>query len=411
MNGAQYTWRRIPGGPRLAVASIPGSECAALSVFLPAGSRDDPDDKAGLAHFVEHMVFKGTSRRSARELSLEIESAGGQTNACTSEEHTVYEARGDSSLLPLFADILSDMIWNSTCAPEDIETERDVIGEEITMYRESPADHIGDLISSALWAPHPLGRPISGSHDSISRIDQSSLLSFRDLHHRRDDLVIAVAGPFGFAEACDIILPCLPDAFIPPIPSLPYLRGPARPAHLIETRDTEQLQLALAFHGPARTSPLRHALRLLSILLGESASSRLFLELRENRGLCYQISTDLTLLSDTGSFEIVAGLDPESREEALACIERELQDLVRNGPTPAELERAKRLAVSQNKMAMESTASEVVWAGESLLEYGEILTPDEARQRLTAVTPEDVHRAASELFQDDNRSVAEIRPA
>lgn len=411
MNGAEYTWERIPDGPRLAVASIPGSECAALSVFLPAGSRDDPPDQAGLAHFVEHMVFKGTARRSARELSLEIESAGGQTNACTSEEHTVYEARGDAALLPLFADILADMIWHSRCAPEDIETERDVIGEEITMYRESPSDHIGDLISSALWAPHPLGRPISGSHESISRINQSSLLSFRDLHHRRDDLVIAVAGPFGFREACDIMLPHLPAAFTRPVPVLPFRRAAGKPAHLIETRDTEQLQLALAFHGPARTSPQRHALRLLSILLGESASSRLFLELRENRGLCYQISTDTTLLSDTGSFEIVAGLDPESREEALTCIERELDDLARNGPTPAELERAKRLAVSQNKMSMESTASEVVWAGESLLEYGEILTPGEARQRLLAVTPEDVHRMAAELFKVGNRAMAEIRPA
>jgi predicted Zn-dependent peptidase len=411
MNGSHYTWQRIPGGPRLAVASIPGSECAALSVFLPAGSRDDPEGKAGLAHFVEHMVFKGTGRRSAKELSLEIESAGGQTNACTSEEHTVYEARGDASLLPLFADILSDMIWNSRYATEDIDTERDVIGEEITMYRESPSDHIGDLISAALWAPHPLGLPISGSHESISRIDQSSFLSFRDLHHRRDDLVIAVAGPIGFTEAYDIILPHLPAAFTPAIAPPPFPGRPGKPAHLVETRDTEQLQLALAFHGPSRTSPQRHALRLLSILLGESASSRLFLELRENRGLCYQISSDLTLLSDTGAFEIVAGLDPESREEALACIERELLDLTRNGPTSAELERAKRLAISQNKMAMESTASEVAWAGESLLEYGEILTPDEARQRLLAVTTADVHRAAEELFQEENRAIAEIRPA
>ena len=178
------------------MATVVDSECAALTIHVPAGSRDESGLPAGLAHFVEHMVFKGTERRSARDLSFEIENAGGQINACTSEDQTIYEGRGEAEMLPILAEVLSDMVWHATFPESEIQLEREVIGEEITMYRESPADHIGDLISTALWGDHPLGHPISGSLESIARIDRQSLLEFRDRHHFRKDLVIAAAGPF-----------------------------------------------------------------------------------------------------------------------------------------------------------------------------------------------------------------------
>jgi predicted Zn-dependent peptidase len=411
MSKAIYEWRQIPNGPRLAVATVTDSECAALSIYIPAGSRDESDYPTGLAHFVEHMVFKGTEKRSARDLSFEIENAGGQLNACTSEDQTVYEGRGEADLMPVLADVLSDMVWHATFPEAEIALEREVIGEEITMYKESPADHIGDLISGALWPAHPLGNPISGSLESISRIDRATLLDFRSRHHFRSDVVIAAAGPFSLDDILAMIVPHLPREFHPAGQCLPFDRTKTVSLTVTDERETDQLQLALAWHTPGRHAESRHALRMLSMMLGETASSRLFLELREERGLCYQISSDVTFFDETGAFEISAGLDPESRDEALACIQREIDDLVTNGPRAGELDRAKRLTIAQSKLAFESTGAHAAWAGEGLLDFGEIPSPAGWRAKVMAVTDADVHAIAREVFLDQKPAMAEIAEA
>lgn len=409
MSKATYEWRQIPGGPRLAVATLADSECAALSIYIPAGSRDESNLPAGLAHFVEHMVFKGTERRSARELSFEIENAGGQLNACTSEDQTLYEARGEADMLPVLVAVLCDMVWHATFPEAEIALEREVIGEEITMYKESPADHIGDMISAALWPGHPLGNPISGTDESIAEINRDTLLAFRNHHHFREDVVIAVAGPFSIDLVENILLPHLPkQGFHAGGEAAPFRRPDAVPLAVTDDRETDQLQLALAWHTPGRHSESRHALRMLSSMLAESASSRLFLELREERGLCYQIGSDVTFFHETGAFEISAGLDPEFREEALACIHREIDDLVTNGPRPGELDRAKRLTIAQSKLSFESTASHAAWAGEGLLDFGHIPSPADWRATVMAVTDAEVQAIACEIFLNQQPAMAEI---
>ena len=408
MSKAIYEWRQIPNGPRLAVATLADSECAALSIYIPAGSRDETDLPTGLAHFVEHMVFKGTERRSARDLSFEIENAGGQINACTSEDQTVYEGRGEADLMPVLADVISDMVWHATFPEGEIGLEREVIGEEITMYKESPSDHIGDLISNALWHDHPLGNPISGSVESIAEIDRDVLLAFRNRHHFRSDVVIAASGPFTVDEVMEMILPHLPGQFHEGETSVRFDRKNSTVQEIRDGRETDQLQLALAWHTPGRHAESRHALRMLSTMLGETASSRLFLELREERGLCYQISSDVTFFDETGAFEISAGLDPESREEALACIFREIEDLVSNGPRPGELDRAKRLAIAQSKLAFETTSAHAAWAGEGVLDFGYIPSPADWRASVLAVTDADVQAIAREVFHDQKPALAEI---
>ncbi len=408
MSKANYQWRQIPNGPRLAVATLMDSECAALSIYIPAGSRDEAGLPAGLAHFVEHMIFKGTKRRSARDLSIEIENAGGQLNACTSEDQTVYEGRGEADLMPVLADVLSDMVWHATFPEAEIILEREVIGEEITMYKESPADHIGDLISAALWGDHPLGNAVSGSVESIAEIDRKLLTDFRNRHHFRSDIVIAAAGPFTMDEVMAMISAHLPAGFHGATAPLPFERDLAVPRTVTDQRETDQLQLALAWHTPGRHSESRHALRLLSLMLGEAASSRLFLELREERGLCYQIGSDVTFFDETGAFEISAGLDPESRDEAVACIHREIADLVANGPRPGELDRAKKLIIAQSKLSFESTGSHAAWAGEGVLDFGRIPSPAEWREKVMAVTDADVQAITREVFLDRQPSMAEI---
>lgn len=407
MNPATYESLVLPSGFRLAVSKLAQSECASFSIHVPAGSRDDVAGLAGTAHFVEHMVFKGTPRRDARAISLEIEDAGGSLNACTTEDQVVYEARGDAESLPLLADITSDIVWNAVFPTKEIGLERDVIAEEIVMYRESPGDHIGDLISAALWAPHPLGESVSGSEESIKRIKKKELAAFRDLHHFREDVVISVAGPFATRDIVDLLGKHLPQSK-KTVASLPVGQLPA-PGHVIDERDTDQLQLALAWRTPGRADPRRHAYRLLSAILGESAGSRLFQELREKRGLCYHVSCDASFFEEAGSFEIHTGLSPKGRAEALGCIQRELEDLAKRGPQPEELARAKRLAVSQTKMAMESTGAHGSWAGDSLLQYDRIVTPAEALAIWQAVTEEEIQGVVSEMLSG-GRAMAEIKP-
>lgn len=404
---AIYTTHDLPGGPRLAHAQLPDSECAALSIYVPVGSRDETGNiPSGLAHFSEHMAFKGTQHRSAKELTLAIESGGGQANACTTEDYTVYEAQGEAELMPVLIDVLADMVWHSTYPENEIALERDVIGEEITMIRETPSDHINDLLAAALWPGHPLGQSISGSLESIETIDRACLQNFANEHHFRKDIVIATAGPMSAETILEILLPLLPKQFKT---AAPRSRAPLSLCReIIERRPTDQLQLALAWHTPGRHAPERHALRLLSLILGESSSSRLFTELREERGLCYQVGSELSLFEETGALQILAGLDPESREESLKTLFKETEDLAQNGPRPGELERAKRLAIAQSKLGFESTSAHCAWVGEGLLFFGHIPSPQQARENLLQVTDPQVQAIAKQIFAQ-KPAMAEIR--
>jgi predicted Zn-dependent peptidase len=404
---ATYTTHVLPGGPRLAHAHLPDSECAALSIYIPVGSRDETDGiPSGLAHFSEHMAFKGTATRSAKELTLAIESGGGQANAGTSEDFTVYEAQGEAELMPVLLETLADMVWHSVFPKNEIELERDVIGEEITMIRENPSDYINDLLSAALWPGHPLGQSISGSLESIAQISRASLRDFAKLHHFRSDIVIATGGPMHAEEILATLLPLMPGNFTPPPARVGYKTAPGQ--NLTDIRPTDQLQLAMAWHTPGRHAPERHALRLLSLILGESSSSRLFTELREERGLCYQIGSETCLFHETGALQISAGLDPDSRAESLDTIFQETQDLARNGPRPGELERAKRLSIAQSKLGFESTSAHAAWAGEGLLFYNHIPTAQEARENLLNVTEDQIQSIAQQIFSQAP-ATAEIR--
>jgi len=206
----------------------------------------------------------------------------------------------------------------------------------------------------------------------------------------------------------ELLAPRLPATFHPASRALPFVRSAGPPVRMVEARDTEQLQLSLAWHTPGRQDPIRHALRLLSLMLGESASSRLFQELREDRGLCYHITSDVTLFHETGAFEISAGLDPDARDEAIGCVLREINDIVVNGPRAGELERAKRLAVAQSKLAFESTAAHAAWAGEGVMEFNEIPSPAQWRERIAAVSDAAIQQAAALIFRDQEPTQAEI---
>ena len=408
---ARYHHRTLPGDLRLAVATVDWAETAAFGIWTPAGSRHDPARLTGVAHFVEHMTFKGTTHRDARTISIEIEGRGGQLNAATSEDQTCYESRGEAELLPLLADIISDLIWNPTFPEHELDLEREVIREEIILYQrvaigphQRPARH-------SLWRPHPFGEPISGTSSHSTRIEHHHLLEHAACHHRRNDIVIAVAGPFEPARSPSSSPPCSPTHPHPAPGHQPVRVEPAprhRPRNPRNRPDPPRTRLP----HPRPSQPDRHALRMLSLILGENSSSRLFQELRESRGLCYHVAADVALFDETGALEITLGLEPDQRDLALECIlattRRPGQQRPRprtNSPAPNATPSAKAESPSNPPPPTSH------WAGESLLHHDRIIEPDEARDQIRRVTAEEVARAAANTFRRDHHASAEISPA
>ena len=392
--------------------TLAAAPSTSIGIFLRVGSRYEPDALAGSAHFLEHMLFKGTTHRDARQIVWDVESLGGSINAFTSEDHTCYEASGPADLLPQLAAVLSDIVWHSTLPPEELEKERLVILEELTMYEENPGEHIDDLASAALWAPHPLGRPILGNVDSLAAISQDTLSEFYHQHYHRGSHVISVAGPQSHEEVLEIISPLVGPSLGPPSqPPVPFDRRiVTQPVTKIEHRDIEQTHLSISFHTEGFNDPQRHARRVFSTLFGETMSSRLFQTLREDLGLCYHVSSSINAYQDTGAFSIDAGLDTDRLEKALDVFSREIEKVATRSIPTEEVEQAKRYLCGQNIISYETTSSWMSWCGECLIAKNQIVDPAELRGEWQKVTPEEISRAAEEIFTAPS-ALAAISPA
>lgn len=404
---------RLENGMPLCVAEMPWMESVSIGVWAGIGGRHDPAALPGLAHFVEHMVFKGTTRRSARRLNSVVESVGGSMDAYTSEDHTSFFVRGPAEQFDRFADVLLDVYRHSIFDREDVRREREVIAEEIAMYREQPQQLIEDVLCRTVWPDHPLGRPIAGTVESVARIDVPALKRHAALWFGRRNTVVSVAGRIQAGDAARVFNRLLRTGpgdgrrprlkrFVPP--------RRRRPVTGFEQRDVEQVQLALAFHAPDRHSPDLPALRLLNVLLGENTSSRLWNELRERRGLCYDAGSDITTLEDTGILHLFAGVDPDRLATALKVILRELRRLVERPVSRQALRAACEYAIGTSRMALESAVSQMTSLAESVLFYRRIIPVDESRDRLRAVTPAEVQALAARLFQPGRLAAAVVGP-
>lgn len=406
----------IINGIHVATAEMPHMESVSAGIYLPTGSRYEPEELNGIAHFAEHMIFKGTRNRTALDLAIQVEGAGGSINAFTTEDQTCVETRGPADLLPQFVEVMSDMVWGSTFEADEVEREREVITEEIVMYQENPSDHIHDLLSEALWSGHPLGRPITGTEESIANVDADSLKEFTHRHYLATGLTLAVAGKVTHEEVCQLAqkhLPKVPDETKRDDDFEKYshdLTETNQLNHLHDQREIDQVHLAIAFHTAGRHSDQRHVLRVMSLIMGETMSSRLFQELREKRGLCYHIASDYSLYHDTGTFEIHAGLDATRLEESLEAINEVIKEILKDGFTQAELDQTLCFATGQSKIAVESTHSRMSWMGDSLLCFDKIIDPDDARTTLESTTLEELHELAQQLFTMQNMAVASIGP-
>jgi predicted Zn-dependent peptidase len=340
-----------------------------------------------------------------------VEGLGGYLNAFTTEDHTCYYAKAGAPHFERVCDVLMDMYTESVFAKAEINREREVIREEILMYRDQPAQHAQELLTSTLWPKHPLGRPITGSVKTIANFQREDFVKFRERNYCGANTVATVAGQVPHEDAVALLRPVLEQ--LPPGRRPRFVRPAGHatgPDVSIFTHDTEQTHLAMGFHAWGRRDERRFPLKLLSVILGENMSSRLFQKLRERHGYCYSVNCGMVTLDDTGAFQISAGLDPSKLEKAIRLILHELTAIGDKGLSRAELRRAQDYTIGQTLMGLETTTNQLMWMGESMLGYGHILPPEEIEQRICNVTPDEVQGVARECLQRGRLGVAVVGP-
>jgi predicted Zn-dependent peptidase len=403
---------RLENGRRIVTYTMPQTRAASIGLFVGVGSRYESDKMGGASHFIEHMLFKGTSRRpTARQIAEAIEGIGGYSNAYTDQETTTYWAKVAAPHFADAADVLTDMFRGSVFDPGEIEKERRVIIEEINMTMDVPDQWVGILLGQVVWPDHPLGRDVAGTRQTVHGITRSQLLDFVDHYYLPKRTVVSVAGNVTHQEVLRVIGEQLADwPSGPAISCLPAPNGVTSPRWAVEHRSTEQGHLCLAVPGLPRSHPDRFALGLLNTILGEGMSSRLFLEVREAQGLAYAVDSSLTLLDETGLLIVYTGVDPDRAPLAVRAVLAEL-DRLRQEPVPqAELEKAREYVKGRLVLGLEDSGAVSGWYGRQVLLLDKTLTPDEVLAEYDKVTAEDIQRLAQSLFTGDQLYLVAVGP-
>lgn len=394
----------LPGGLRVITESIPAVRSVAFGIWVGVGSRDEKPSQAGASHYLEHLLFKGTKRRSALDISSAIESVGGDMNAFTSKEFTCYYARVLDADLPVAVDVISDMVTSSLIRSADIDAERDVVLEEISMRDDDPADAVHDLVAERLWGDVPLGRPILGTVERIQGMSRDTIARYYKRLYRPEKMVVAAAGSLDHDEIVRLVGEAFTSAGVldgsgEPEPPRVGGRGPAaRSGVSLLDRPTEQANLVLAMPGLSRTDERRYALGALNAVLGGGMSSRLFQEVREKRGLAYAVYSYASQFADAGLLGVYVGCQPQKIDQVLSLCRDETATILSNGITAEELARAKGLLRGSLVLGLEDTGSRMSRLGKAELVYTELSSIDELLSRIDAVTPEDVRDVAASVL-------------
>ncbi len=392
----------LASGLRVVTEAMPGVRSAALGVWVGVGSRDEAGSLAGASHFLEHLLFKGTVRRSALEISQALDAVGGELNAFTGKEYTCFHARVLDDDLPLAIDVVADMITGSLISAEDVESEREVILEEIAMNDDDPDDVVHNLIAAQVWGDSPLGRPVAGEPVSVRTLSPSQLHGYYRGSYRPESMVVAVAGNIEHTAVVRAVeLAFGRDGFLddlsPPAAArrADACRGFAGGARVV-TRPTEQANLVLALPGLPRGDARRHAGGVLSSALGGGMSSRLFQEIREKRGLAYSVYSFASTYADTGLFGVYAGCAPSKVDAVLSLVRAQLLEVAEAGISQAELDRGKGQLRGSVVLGLEDSGSRMSRIGKSDLLHGELASIGEVIARIDAVTLDEVRQVASD---------------
>lgn len=397
----------LPGGLRVITEQLPTVRSVSLGVWAGVGSRDETPALAGATHFLEHLLFKRTARRDAAQIAAEIDEVGGELNGFTTKELTCYYARIVDDDLPVALDVLLDMVTASLVTDPDVDAERPVVLEEIAMTEDDPGDTVHELFSQGMWSPHPVGRPVLGTVDSIEAMPAHQLRLWYRTRYVPQNLVIAAAGNLEHNALVRLVRQAISQGTLTvtedahPAPArtgLPEgVRVPTSAAVTVRHRPTEQANVVVGVPGLPREER-RWPLAVLSSVLGDGSSSRLFQSVREERGLAYSVYSFFSSLADAGSFGVYVGCQPAKTDEALALIRTELESVRADGITEVELARAKGQLRGSLVLGLEDTSSRMSRLAKAELLSGELPSLSEVLRRIDAVTADEVHLLAQDLF-------------
>jgi predicted Zn-dependent peptidase len=406
-----YEKTTLANGLRIVTATMPHTRSVSINFFVGAGSRYETDDIAGVSHFLEHMLFKGTTRRpTPREIAETIESVGGIMNAGTDRELTVYWCKVPSPHFARTLDVLADNLRHSLFAPEEIEKERAVIIEELHMVEDNPSDLVGVLIDEVLWPDQPLGRDIAGSEETVRAIQREHLVSYLQQQYVPANTVLAVAGNVTHEQVVAEAERLLGDWENQPFGTwFPVRNGQTAPRVALKHKRTEQVHICLGVPGLSAFHPDRYTLDVLNSILGEGMSSRLFLEVREKRGLAYDVHSYVSHFQDTGAAVISAGVDPKKLPATIAAVLEELERL-KDGIPEEEVVKAREFIKGRLQLRMEDTRAVASWLGGQELLRNEILTVDDVVRIIDGVDAASLQRVAREVYRRDAMNLAVVGP-
>ncbi|KGA16294.1 hypothetical protein GM50_14970 [freshwater metagenome] len=391
-------------GLRIVTEEVPSVRSAAVGIWVNVGSRDETPAVAGASHFLEHLLFKGTARRSALEISSSIEAVGGEMNAFTSKEYTCFYARVIDTDLPMAIDVVSDLITSSIVSALDVDAERKVVLEEIAMRDDDPSDLVHDLYAETYYGDTQLGRPILGTVESIKTMSRNAVFNYYKKRYLPQDLVVAVAGNIKHKKVVEMVERALSsDGFLnvkgaPQIRGNEALRKGKQSSVGLITRKTEQAHMFYGMEGVARHDERRFAMGILASALGGGMSSRLFQEIREKRGLAYSVYAYAQQFAGSGQIGFYAGCNPTKAIEVIEIIREVLTDVAENGMTHEEIDRAKGAVRGSLVLSQEDSGSRMSRIGKNEIVYGHVMSFDDILKEISSVTHEDVCKVASEFL-------------
>jgi predicted Zn-dependent peptidase len=402
----------LPSGGQVITEVTPGMRSVAVGVWVRTGSRDESPPILGISHFLEHMMFKGTTHRDAREIARGLEAVGSALDAYTTREYTCYQTRVVDEHLPRAFDVIGDCLSHSLFAPEHVEREKQVVTEEIQSYEDSPDEHVQDLISECVWRGHPLGTPILGTRETVRGFTAELVRERFQAAYQARTTVVAAAGNLKHEAVVDLaerylLLPNSSGQDAPPpgVVALDY-----RPQDLCIERDLAQLNLCLGTPGLAYHDPRRYALMVLNGVLGGSMSSRLFQRVREEEGLAYSVFTDIDCYRDTGLFVCGLGVSPAVAKQSLRLVGEEFRRLERDGLEEGELADMKSQFRGNLLLGLESTSARMGRLAKGLMVYGRPVPVAEMIERVDAVTEDQVMALARELLRPERFSLIALGP-
>ncbi len=409
MQSLNYEITTLENGIRVITETVNHVQFMSMGFWVGVGSRYESEKQWGITHFIEHMLFKGTEKRTADQISGAVDEVGGQLNAFTSKENTCYYIKTLTEDFPLAVDVLSDMFLNSRFDNEEIAKEREVIIEEIKMYEDTPDDQVHDLMAANLWPDHPLGRAILGTEESIAAFDHDMLKEYMKQYYTGSNIVVSVVGNISHQQVVDAIrevLGGIPEGE----PNQYVIADRAKPGVNCYYKEIAQSQICVAMAGVAKEDDRLFPLSILNTYLGGGMSARLVKKIREEEGLAYSVYSYNGSYTDTGAFVISVGTRPENCQRVIDIILEELEDVRENGITQDELDKSFSQLKGSLYMGLETVNSRMNKLGRSMLIYDRVITPEENVEELSKVTVEDVKALAGEMFRKENLQVTVLGP-